>query len=297
MFSTFLDLTKAKIVLLVGITVVLGFLIGQEATRTFDWIAFLGVTSGTILLAAGSSALNQIQETSLDQRMARTRERPLPSGRLELSTALGICVGLLALGTALLALLTPKLVLIAGWVTVVLYNGAYTRHWKPRLPMAAVPGAIPGALPVSMGYWAADPRWLAPGAWYLFAILFFWQMPHFWALAIKYREDYARGGFPVLPVAHGIEVTLSEIRIWTLCYVGLGLLAPLFFAHAGSLYLSCALLMGLWLLVQLRRFTQNPDARRTWLGFFLGVSLSLLVYLGVLAADLWKLSLFRWVWT
>jgi protoheme IX farnesyltransferase len=162
------------------------------------------------------------------------------------------------------------------------------------MAFAAVPGAIPGALPVAMGFISASGDWLAPGAWYLFLILFIWQMPHFWALALRYREDYSQGGFPTLPVALGEPKTLYNIRIWLLAYVGVWLLLPLFF-HVHSVMLVIILLGSVFLVWTLRRYERQPHTLR-WLEFFLAVNFSLILFLIILGIDLWSSVFFQhWI--
>ena len=154
---------------------------------------------------------------------------------------------------------------------------------------AAIPGAIPGSLPILIGYIAAgNAVWDVRGL-YLFAILFFWQMPHFWVLALKYSNDYDQGGFPTLPVARGNHVTRFQITLWCLAYAALGLLSVLFF-QTGILGLAGSLLTSVWLLAELIRFLRHPE-QKTWLRFFLSINFSLIVYLAVISIDLWSIYL------
>jgi protoheme IX farnesyltransferase len=120
-------------------------------------------------------------------------------------------------------------------------------------------------------------------------VLFFWQMPHFWVLALKYRGDYAQGGFPTLPVAKGPVTTITEIISWCLGYIGIALVAPLFL-KAGAVYLVLALLISAKLALELRAFVRAPESRK-WLSFFLWVNFSLIGYLAAAAIDLWGIYL------
>ena len=115
-----------------------------------------------------------------------------------------------------------------GVVTVILYNGLYTLFWKRRWVFGTVPGAIPGAMPVVIGYAAGGSTIMQMECLYLFLIMFLWQMPHFWSLAIRYKEDYLKGGFPVMPAKLGTERALYHIGLYTFAYVGLALVAPWF---------------------------------------------------------------------
>jgi protoheme IX farnesyltransferase len=283
-----LRLTKAEIVLLEVITLVAGYLIGHPLEKAFDWAAFLYTLTGTSLLALGSGALNQIQEHKEDASMERTRDRPIPSGRIPLKWAWTLSLCLLLSGALLLSQVSISL-LALGLAAVASYNGLYTMWWKRRLAFAAIPGAIPGALPILMGFQAAVGNLGDLRGYYLFAILFFWQMPHFWVLALKYSKDYDQGGFPTLPVAKGVEVTRFQITLWCLAYAGIGLLSGLFFP-TGIPGVLGSLVISAWLLIELYRFIRLPE-QKTWLRFFLSINFSLILYLAVLSADLWSILL------
>ncbi len=284
----FLKLTKSEIVLLEAITLVAGFFIGQPFESPVDWQRFLFTLVGVSALALGSGALNQIQEKEEDSQMERTKTRPLPSGRISVRTAWWSTFILFFIGCLLLSFVS-KPVLILGILAVISYNVLYTMWWKRKMAYAAIPGAIPGSLPILIGYIAAgNAVWDVRGL-YLFAILFFWQMPHFWVLALKYSNDYDQGGFPTLPVARGNHVTRFQITLWCLAYAALGLLSVLFF-QTGILGLAGSLLTSVWLLAELIRFLRHPE-QKTWLRFFLSINFSLIVYLAVISIDLWSIYL------
>ncbi len=283
-----LRLTKAEIVLLEVITLAAGYFIGQPLERPILWSAFTFTFLGVGALALGSGALNQIQEHREDAMMERTRSRPIPSGRISLGLAWTISIALFASGCFFLSLVSVP-VLALGILAVVSYNGLYTMWWKRKLAFAAVPGAIPGSLPILIGFQAAVSDLSDLRGYYLFAILFFWQMPHFWVLALKYSKDYDKGGFPTLPVAKGSEVTRFQITLWCLAYSGIGLLSSFFFP-TGIPGLIGALLISAWLLFELSRFLRQPE-QKTWLRFFLSINFSLLLYLFVISADLWSILL------
>ncbi|HTL11798.1 MAG TPA: protoheme IX farnesyltransferase, partial [Bdellovibrionota bacterium] len=216
------ELSKSGIVALVLISVFAGYLVGRPLDRPLGVLRLLETLAGVLLLASGSSALNQYQERHLDRRMPRTAKRPLPSGRLGEREALAFIVVGLAAGLGILGWLDLQLAGL-GAAAVVLYNGLYTLWWKPKWSFAAIPGAVPGALPILMGHVAARGDVRAPGGWYLFFILFMWQMPHFWSLALRYSDDYREGSIPTLPVKHGSGITLKHILLWCLAYVGVAL--------------------------------------------------------------------------
>jgi protoheme IX farnesyltransferase len=282
------ELSKSGIVALVLISVLGGYLAGQPFERPLSWARLALTLFGVMLLASGSSALNQVQERHEDAAMPRTARRPLPSGRITFGQAVAFVLICLIGGLAVLRYLGLPLALL-GALAVISYNGLYTRWWKRRWSFAAVPGAVPGALPVLMGYAAASGQVFAPGGLYLFFLLFFWQMPHFWVLALKYRADYEQGGFPTLPVTHGTPVTVSQIVIWCLGYIGLATLAPLFLG-VGAIYGLIAFAVSLKLVWVLRKFVREPESRH-WLGFFLWVNFSLVIYIAAAVADLWSVYL------
>lgn len=282
------ELSKSGIVTLVLISVFAGYLIGHSPEVPFSWPRMTVTLLGILLLASGSSALNQLQERHLDAQMPRTASRPLPTGRLSVQTVV-IFVGLTVIsGLSLLANLGPSLFLL-GLAALFSYNGLYTLWWKKHWAYAAIPGAIPGALPILMGHAAASGTVFTPAGIYLFLILFFWQMPHFWVLALRYQDDYAKGGFPTLPVAHGPGVTVHRIILWCLAYVGLALIGP-FFLKVSWIYFIPSLAMSGIVVYQLFAFAKNPEGKK-WLHFFLWVNFSLIVYLAAAAADLWSTQL------
>ena len=301
-FGIYRELSKSGIVALVLISVLGGYLAGQPFERSLDLLRLALTLLGVLGVAAGSSALNHWQDRAMDARMPRTSNRPIPSGRISEGHALTFAIGAMAVGTAVLATLSWKLVVL-GLVAIFSYNVLYTLWWKRTMPFAAVPGAIPGALPILMGYVAADGNVVTPGGVYLFALLFFWQMPHFWVLALRFADDYAKGGVPTLPVAHGTKITVGQIVVWCLAYCALALGAPLFF-RVGSMYLAVAIAVCAKLLWELRSWARealrgdeimsNPKSK-SWLRFFLWVNFSLIGFVGALSADLWSVYLIRHV--
>ncbi|MEK6580101.1 MAG: protoheme IX farnesyltransferase [Bdellovibrionota bacterium] len=287
------ELSKSGIVFLVGISVVGGYLIGQPAGVPLGPARMCLTLLGVLALASGSSALNQLQEVAIDRTMPRTSKRPLPSGRMTSLHAKIFILASLIFGAFLLSRLGVVL-LWTGVSAVFLYNGLYTLWWKKHWAFAAVPGAVPGALPILMGYASSSGSLFAPGGIYLFALLFFWQMPHFWVLALKFRSDYQKGGIPTLPVAHGAGITVDHIVLWCLAYVGIALLAP-FFLKVGFTYMVPAILISFWLIWTLFQFTRAPESKK-WLQFFLWVNFSLIIYIGAAALDVWNYHLFaKWI--
>ena len=191
--ADYLALAKPRVVLMVLVTTTVGYVLGSAAPPAFLPLGRLLV--GTALAAAGTLALNQWMERDLDARMARTRHRPLPEGRLLPAEAFALGAALLAAGVAVLALSANGLSAEVTGAIAVLYLLVYT-PLKRVTPFNTIIGAIPGALPPLMG-WTAARGELTAGGWALFAILFFWQLPHFLAIAWIYRDEYAKAGYEI----------------------------------------------------------------------------------------------------
>ena len=194
--SVLSDLFKARLTALVLLTTLVGFYVGSRGP--VDYALMFHALLGTGLLACGAAALNQLLEHKFDAQMQRTSGRPLPSGQMTYRQVLLIGVGTSTLGLIWLAGMVNPLTAFLGVLTLVSYLFLYTPLKRMTTLNTAV-GAIPGALPPLMG-WTAARGYLSIEGWSLFAILFFWQLPHFLAIAWMYREDYARGGFVMLPV-------------------------------------------------------------------------------------------------
>jgi len=239
--SDLVALTKPRVVVMVLVTTLVGYDVGL--TGPADYLRAIHLLVGTLLAAGGTLALNQHWERELDARMARTRTRPLPAGRLEPLEALVFGAALTLLGTAYLAVLVGGLVALVTLATAILYIGAYT-PLKPRTALCTLVGAVPGALPPVAG-WAAARGDLTLGAWVLFAILFLWQLPHTLAIARLYRDDYARAGVRVLPVIDPDGASTDrQIVLGVLALLSVSLL-PAALGWTGPIYLAGGLLLGI----------------------------------------------------
>jgi heme o synthase len=236
-----LELTKPRMNLLVLATTAVGFFMAAHARA--DWMRLPATLIGTAFCAAGASVLNQFVERRRDGLMPRTRNRPLPTGRINPAEALGIGLGAAFGGVALLTLLVSPLTAALAAFTILSYVIIYT-PLKCLTPWNTVVGAVPGAIPPVIG-WVAARGSFGPGALALFAILFLWQIPHFLAIAILYRHDYAAAGFKMLPV---VDATLSatgrEIVLFSVALLPASVL-PTFFGMASLPYFEAAVLMGL----------------------------------------------------
>ncbi len=225
--------------------------------------ALLGTIVGTGLVAGGASAFNQIIERQADAQMRRTRTRPLPDGRLAPAEAMVFATVLSLAGLAILAFGVNTLSAVVALATLASYAVVYT-PLKRLTSFSTVIGAIPGALPPVIG-WTAATGSLSQGAWVLFGIVFLWQLPHFLAIAWMYRDDYARAGFPMLPVIEPDgRSTARQAVLYTVALLPLAL-APTLVGMSGSIYFAGALTLTLLFLVMAIRFAATRavrDARR-----------------------------------
>jgi heme o synthase len=288
-FRTFADLTKLGIVIFVVLSALAGYATSFAVESLFRWEHFCALVIGTFFLSAGSLALNQVQEYKIDQKMPRTAKRPVASGKISPHNALGIAILFLGIGSMLL-FRASNLAGILGWATVVLYNGLYTYWWKPQWIFAAIPGAIPGALPITIGYAANDPKILNQDSVYLFLIMFLWQMPHFWALAVKYKDDYTLGGVPTLPAALGLKRTFFHMGLWTFFYVFVAVASP-WFVQASWIYVLLVLPFAFKVMQEFWRYFKS-DGKQRWLAYFMWVNLSMLIFIFVPVIDKWSFLFF-----
>lgn len=285
MIKAYANLVKFGIVIFVLLSGLCGYALSFQIEKEFYWGHLLILVGGLFFLSAGSLALNQVQEYKIDRLMPRTAKRPIASGVLSPKVALAIALAHLGLGSLLLVLASPS-AFVFGALTVVLYNGLYTYWWKPKWIFAAIPGAIPGALPVTIGYVANDPRWYALDSLYLFGIMFLWQMPHFWALALRFKDDYAKGNVPTLPVSLGIDRTLLHMGIYTFAYLLLAVGSP-WLVNASWAYLLLVFPTSFKVMQEFIRFYRSKGTER-WLAFFMWTNVSVLVFLIVPVLDKWN---------
>lgn len=284
MLKAYFVLTKSGIIVFAIISALAGYGVSLNPFLEFDPLHPLFLIFGLYFVSAGSFAINQAQEWKIDIRMDRTKSRPIPKGIFSPWQAYVLGVVWCLIGIGILGALGPSPAILAA-VTVVLYNGVYTLFWKRRWAFGAVPGAIPGAMPVLIGYSANTDQIFTPQCFYLFMIMFLWQMPHFWSLAIRYTKDYEQGGFPVLPSKLGVERTLYHIGLYLLTYVGMAMAAP-WFLHVNLLYVFLILPMSLKLIWEFFIFFKS-GGKGSWIRFFLWINLSLLIYLLVPVIDRW----------
>lgn len=278
--------TKPGITRLVTITALVGFAmaaLGRNWTAIDLAIALCGCAIGTFLSAAGANALNQWLERDRDARMPRTAMRPIPAGYLSAPTVLAAGVSLCGAGLLVLGLSVGLLPMLVSLACMLVYVLAYT-PLKTRTAMATLVGTIPGSLPPLIGWTsvgAVSGDILAPGGLSLFVLMTIWQLPHFWAIAWLYREDYAHGGFRVLPMTDPSGVKTATAIVFTSVLL---LPATLWPAWAmpellGPLYISVASLTGvafLALSIQMARKRTRPAARRLFFASIIHLPLLLI---------------------
>ena len=258
------ELVKARLTLLVLLTTAVGFYLGAEGPINF--VALLHTVFGTAAAAAGAAALNQWWEYNLDALMQRTRSRPVPAGRMRPRDAVILGSALSIFGVAYLAFVCNALSAALAAITIIIYIFAYTPLKRVSTFNTAL-GAVPGALPPMIG-WAAARGTLNAGAWMLFAILFFWQLPHFFAIAWMYRDDYARAGFQMISSDDrtGERSASQSVFFCMLLFVVAGL--PAFLGIATVFYLLAELILGAVFVAVAMRFLKTrarADARRLFI--------------------------------
>lgn len=260
----FLALTKPRLNLLVVATTLAGYYLG---VKEFDLAQLAAATVGTALVAGGAAAFNEILERDTDALMRRTMGRPLPAGRMGIAPATWFALALAVSGLALLAAGANALAAGVAAVTLLSYVLVYT-PLKSRTPLATLVGGIPGGLPPMIG-WAAATGTLSAPAWALFAIVFFWQMPHFLAIAWLCRGDYAKAGLPLLPVVEPDgRSTAHQVVLYASMLVPISL-APALLGVAGRVYFAAVLALGLGFLALALRFARrrtNQTARQLFIG-------------------------------
>jgi protoheme IX farnesyltransferase len=240
--ADFIELTKPRITCFILMSTAIGFLCATRLGQPWTWLQFLHTLVGTALIASGTAALNQWYERGADAKMNRTGKRPIPSGRVKAPYAFAFGVFLSVAGFLELWLGANLLTGLLGAFTLASYLFVYT-PMKQRSPHSTTVGAIPGAMPPLIGY-AAAAGLLDWSAWTLYAILFLWQFPHFYAIAWMYREDYGRAGIRMLPVVEPDgESTARRILLFSFALVPISL-APKFLLMAGNVYLVGALALG-----------------------------------------------------
>jgi protoheme IX farnesyltransferase len=234
------ELGKPRVVALIVFTAVVGMFLAAPSWPPLDALVF--GTLGIGLAASSAAAINHVLDRRYDEKMARTMNRPLPMGHLTAAQALSYAAVLGVASMLVLALLVNPLTAVLTFASLIGYAVLYTVWLKHATPQNIVIGGAAGAAPPVLG-WAAVTNSVDPHALLLFLIIFAWTPPHFWALAIARRDDYAKAGIPMLPVAYGVELTRLHILLYTILLL-IATLLPYLTGMSGLIYLGAAIVLG-----------------------------------------------------
>ena len=247
-FIDFKAITKAGLAISVLFSSIAGYLLGFSETNPFSWLVLVKLLIGGYCMVGASNAYNQVIEKDLDALMDRTKNRPIPAGRMSSNTALIIATLLTIIGIVLLYSINAKSAMF-GAVSIFLYTSVYT-PLKTITPLSVFVGAFPGAIPFMLG-WVAATGNFGIEAGTLFLIQFFWQFPHFWSIGWFLYDDYEKGGFFMLPTGKKDKSTALQIILYTVWLIIASLLPAL--GYTGQLFISpiaavVVFLIGLWLM-------------------------------------------------
>ena len=271
----YLELTKPKVVVVLMLTAVIGMFLS-----TPGWVPLSVLIFGSLgmAMAMGASAVvNHVMDQRIDALMERTLNRPVVSGKIDSKKAL-IFAALLSIASMLiLDIFTNRLTAVLTFFGIVGYAFIYTMYLKRATPQNIVIGGLAGALPPLLG-WTAVTNEIHPHALLLVLIIFVWTPPHFWALAIHRRDDYAKAEIPMLPVTHGIPFTKTSILLYTILLL-ITTLLPYLTGMSGKLYLSGALVLGIWFLFYAIKLKYRPLASTAMKTFGFSIVYLMLLFL------------------
>lgn len=279
--SDYFNLCKPKVLALMLVTAWIGMFFAKPSHDQI-WKNVIFATLGIALMGAAAAVINHLVDRNIDAKMSRTHQRPIAAGRISPKKAAIFSLILGTLGFVLLLVFVNVLSALLTLLTVGGYAFFYTLFLKRATPQNIVIGGIAGAMPPLLG-WAALSNSIHPHALLLVLIIFVWTPPHFWSLAIYRREDYLKANIPMLPVTHGIPFTKLAIVLYTLLLIIVTLL-PFIVGMSGLLYLSVALILGAWFLIQtLRLYRSQTNQDKTALNTFsFSIIYLLLLFLAML---------------
>lgn len=278
--SLLAEIAKVRITVLVSFTTALGYFLAVDKI-SFE---FLFPVIGIFLLACGSAALNMYQERDTDALMERTKNRPIPSGRIKASGVLMISIVLLLLGSAVLIAKTNLIALSIGLITFFWYNGVYTLL-KKKIALAIIPGSIVGALPPLAGWAAAGGNVFDIKILYIALYFFVWQIPHFWLLLLIHGEDFSRGGFPVLTEKLGKKTIVAITFFMLLFTVLISVTIPLFNIINYNFTYILLLMFAVFMIYSAHRFFISDLTRKNILKAFIGINIFTLFFIILLILD------------
>ena len=282
--QSYYQLTKPRIIPLLLITTAGSMWIAAKGE--VDPLLLLVTLTGGTLAAASAQTINCVYDRDIDYDMERTRHRPIPSGKVQPRDALIFAITLATISFTLLAVFANLLAALLAFSGIVFYILVYTHWLKRHTTQNIVVGGAAGAIPALVG-WAAVTGTLSWSAWLIFAIVFLWTPPHFWALALMIRDDYAKVGIPMLPVIEGDTATVRQIWYYTLITVVATLLLVYPLDASGILYAAIALSLGGLFIHKSWRLLQNPEDRAVAKELFLfSISYMMLLCLGMVVDSL-----------
>ncbi|MEH2215046.1 heme o synthase [Nostoc sp.] len=282
--QSYYQLTKPRIIPLLLITTAGSMWIAAKGE--VDPLLLLVTLTGGTLAAASAQTINCVYDRDIDYDMERTRHRPIPSGKVQPRDALIFAIALATISFTLLAVFANLLAALLAFSGIVFYILVYTHWLKRHTTQNIVVGGAAGAIPALVG-WAAVTGTLSWSAWLIFAIVFLWTPPHFWALALMIRDDYAKVGIPMLPVIEGDTATVKQIWYYTLVTVFATVLLVYPLGASGILYAAIALSLGGLFIHKSWRLLQNPEDRTVARELFLySISYMMLLCLGMVVDSL-----------
>ena len=256
-FGNFLALCKPRVTMLIVFTAMIGMFLATPGMVPLQIL--LAATIGIGMASGAAAAFNCLVEQAIDAKMARTRGRPLPTGQVTSKQTFIFASIMASIGLAILYVFVNPLTMWLTLATFVGYAVIYTVFLKPATPLNIVIGGLSGAMPPALG-WAAVTGSVSAEAWILVLIIFAWTPPHFWALALYRREEYAKSGLPMLPVTHGEEYTRLQILLYTIILVAVTLM-PFAMRMSGFIYLaSAAILNAVFMWYALGLYRKYSDA-------------------------------------
>lgn len=274
------DLGKFKITVFVAFSTSVGFILSSGSLE----IRLIWTLAGVFLLASGSSALNEYQEKDRDALMARTMNRPIPSGRISPASALIFSIAMLVSGFGILFIFTDFITLMLGFTALIWYNVIYT-PLKIRYAMAVVPGSVIGAIPPVMGWTASGGDLSHPGIMALALFFFIWQIPHFWLLVLLYDQDYQRAAFPTITQMYNNTQINRMTFIWIVSLGISSLLIPVFNNFQNIFVLVFLSILALWISIFSFRLVSQGSSRLLLRKTFLIINLYVLSVVAIISID------------
>jgi protoheme IX farnesyltransferase len=286
----YLELTKPKVVLLLMVTAIAGMFLATQPAGMVPLNILLVASLGLAMAMGASAVINHVVDQRIDTLMARTRQRPVATGKIKPHHALVFAALLTVVSLWMLDQYINRLTAVLTFFGVIGYAGIYTFYLKRATPQNIVIGGLAGAIPPLLGWTAVTGR-LDPEAFTLVLIIFIWTPPHFWALAIHRREEYAKAEIPMLPVTHGEEFTKTHILYYTVLLL-LAAWLPFVIRMSGLIYLACASLLGMVFLLYAVRLKYFPHESLPMKTFGYSITYLFLLFIALLVDHYFLFRLF-----